>query len=167
MVEIFEHPWIQKYKLRYEKWCNVAREDSTSSDESEVYREEEHNNLDNELLGGGQATLFNIVENDNETTGNYVRVNLKQKMEEMKARQLVKEETKNDSDSTRMNSSHLKGSLNRGLASINSNPLNNSSSNNDSALEASSNNIQLLGSASRETSTPARQLSGSVIQISS
>jgi hypothetical protein len=100
--------------------------------------------------------LFNIVENDNETTGNYVRVNLKQKMEEMKARQLVKEETKNDSDSTRMNSSHLKGSLNRGLASINSNPLNNSSSNNDSALEASSNNIQLLGSASRETSTPAR-----------
>lgn len=69
MVEIFEHPWIQKYKNRYEKWGMAKKEESTSSDESEVDLEEEKNRIDNDLH---QANLFNIIENDNETTGNYV-----------------------------------------------------------------------------------------------
>ena len=48
--------------------------------------------------------LFNIAENDNETTNNYVNVNLKQKIEDMKQQEESIRKQQSDSDSTRINS---------------------------------------------------------------
>ena len=48
--------------------------------------------------------LFNIAENDNETTNNYVNVNLKQKIEDMKQQKESIRKQQSDSDSTRINS---------------------------------------------------------------
>ena len=48
--------------------------------------------------------LFNIAENDNETTNNYVNVNLKQKIGDMKQQEENIRKQQSDSDSTRINS---------------------------------------------------------------
>jgi len=37
--------------------------------------------------------MFNIQENENETTGNFVAINLKQKMNEMKDKSIVNKNT--------------------------------------------------------------------------
>ena len=88
MIEIFEHPWIQKYKKRAEHWSDD--EESTPS-ESLEQENNDTESIDSSMTipkSRKQTTkkvmeLFNIAENDNETTGNYVNINLKQKMQEM------------------------------------------------------------------------------------
>lgn len=76
MLEIFDHPWIKKYnKKDYSSHSNTISSDSCS---------------DEILSDIDEPPLFNIQEHENETTGNFVPVNLKPSDEPKKKKQKTK-----------------------------------------------------------------------------
>ena len=111
MIEIYEHPWMEKYRLKEEKWSDQGQSASEASGSSadsldatpgaEGFDPESQDvNDDQDSNGSGSAIdhrdpdngkvkkihennflnnqfMFNIQENEDETTGNFVRVNLK------------------------------------------------------------------------------------------
>ena len=120
MIEIYEHPWMEKYRLKEEKWSDEEQSSSSSSRQSaesldgaavvETYDPEAQDvngHDDQESNGSGSPVghvdgdhgknvvkrihennflqnqfMFNIQENEDETTGNFVRVDLKQTRKE-------------------------------------------------------------------------------------
>lgn len=63
MLEVYDHPWIKKYHRK-------EFDDESISEPSES--EEEHD-IGSDL----EPLMFNIQENDNETTGNFVAVDMR------------------------------------------------------------------------------------------
>ena len=66
MLQIFDHPWITKYSRRYEESSDEEKQSTTSEESIELVEE---GVLQNQLM-------FNIQEHENETTGNYVPVDI-------------------------------------------------------------------------------------------
>ena len=85
---IFDHPWVRKYKKFGDdsESENNKRERSSSRTNSSFYGENQlETNFDSDPVGldlksPRNASLFNIEEHDNETTGNFARVDVKPKV---------------------------------------------------------------------------------------
>lgn len=78
IIEIYEHPWIEKYKFRgYDSEVDSS-EDSCEIEDSfnENLKKEEDSLFVKKTNQIPSHLMFEITENDNETTGNYVKVNL-------------------------------------------------------------------------------------------
>ena len=67
MLQIFDHPWITKYSRKYE----LSSDEERLSSSTESVEEYEIEDLQNDQF------MFNIQENENETTGNFAPVNIK------------------------------------------------------------------------------------------
>jgi hypothetical protein len=66
MLEIYDHPWIKKYHRK--DYSDNSISEFTPSEE-DLQSDHEHE-IQNKLM-------FNIQENENETTGNFVAVDMK------------------------------------------------------------------------------------------
>ena len=85
---IFDHPWVRKYKKFGDdsESENNKRERSSSRTNSSFYGENQvEKNFDSDHVGldiksPWNNSLHNIEEHDNETTGNFARVDLKPKV---------------------------------------------------------------------------------------
>jgi serine/threonine protein kinase len=74
MLEVYDHPWIKKYHRK--------EFDDDSISEPSAESEEEH-----EIESDLEPLMFNIQENDNETTGNFVAVDMRP-MEKKKSKKM-------------------------------------------------------------------------------
>jgi serine/threonine protein kinase len=95
MIDIFDHPFIQKYKMReiaesdeeFEETESSAEEEEDSFDDTESINSMHLMSKSNKKVSRRKTTvvtqfMFNIQENENETTGNCIKINMKEKINE-------------------------------------------------------------------------------------